>query len=108
MRPGLAGSSGLMHLPASTRYQPRVTTAPLSSMPIAAITGCGVSLHQEKPTRSASFTASSSRGLRALQPVDRIGVVAGDHQQALHAGEAGLRGIIVGLLAEIGGEALFG
>src|SRR5262249_32908792 len=43
-RAGFAGTSGLTHLPASTRYQPRVVTAPCSSTPIAALTANAVSL----------------------------------------------------------------
>ena len=47
-------------------------------------------------------------GLLAFEPVDRVGVIARDDQQALDAGKPRLRGIVVGLLAEIGGEALLG
>ena len=47
-------------------------------------------------------------GLLALEPVDRVGVIAGDHQQPLHAGEPRLRGIVVRFLAEIGGQVLLG
>ena len=100
--------------------------APISTMPSEAITVYWVSLHQEKPCPCGLRAASSSvskkfgadaasaaslrsarnfveRGLRlgALHAVDRIGVVAGDHQQPLDAGEAGLRVVIVGFLGEI-------
>src|SRR4029077_5438774 len=44
----------------------------------------------------------------ALESVDRVGVIARDDEQPLNAGKPRLRGIVLGLFAEIGGEALLG
>ena len=100
--------------------------APISTMPSAAITGYLVSLHQEKPMPSGLRGGSEQgvekfrlrrgvgrqlavvqefrqRGLRlgALHAVDRIGVIAGDRQQALDAGKPRLRVVVVGFFRQI-------
>src|SRR5664280_1019014 len=46
---GCPVTSGCRHLPGSIRYQPRLTTVLPSSVATAAITLCGVSLHQVSP-----------------------------------------------------------
>src|SRR5665213_428037 len=51
-------TSGCRHLPGSIRYQPRLTTDLPSSVPTAAITLCGVSLHQVSPVDDGDCTAS--------------------------------------------------
>ena len=111
------------------RYQPRLVTDLPSSVATAAITLCGVSLHQVRPVADGVCTASTmvlkkfgddmmsaaqsaalqeggKCGLR-LRPVDAVDwrrVVAGDHQQPLDAGEARLLVVIFGILGEIGDE----
>src|SRR5690348_6340026 len=51
-------TSGCKHLPGSMRYQPRLTTALPSSVATAAMTLCGVSLHQVSPLADGDCTAS--------------------------------------------------
>src|SRR6202045_4375240 len=51
-------TSGCRHLPGSMRYQPRLTTVLPSSVATAAITLCGVSLHQVSPVDDGDCTAS--------------------------------------------------
>src|ERR1700736_3983978 len=50
-------TSGCRHLPGSIRYQPRLTTALPSPVPTAAMTLCGVSLHQVRPVEEGACTA---------------------------------------------------
>src|SRR6202012_3151089 len=58
MRLGWPVTSGCRHLPGSMRYQPRLVTVLPSSVPTAAITLCGVSLHQVSPVEEGACTAS--------------------------------------------------
>src|ERR1700722_12221580 len=51
-------TSGCRHLPGSIRYQPRLTTVLPSSVATAAMTLCGVSLHQASPLDDGDCTAS--------------------------------------------------
>src|SRR6476469_254664 len=51
-------TSGCRHLPGSIRYQPRLLTVLPSSVPTAAITLCGVSLHQVSRAADGDCTAS--------------------------------------------------
>src|ERR1700731_2096281 len=51
-------TSGCRHLPGSMRYQPRLTTVLPSSVPIAGMILCGVSLHQVSPLEDGDCTAS--------------------------------------------------
>src|SRR5258708_2796766 len=51
-------TSGCRHLPGSMRYQPRLTTTLPSSVATAAMTLCGVSLHQVSPLVDGDCTAS--------------------------------------------------
>src|ERR1700749_5025696 len=51
-------TSGCRHLPGSIRYQPRLVMVLPSSAPTAAITLCGVSLHQVSPVGEGACTAS--------------------------------------------------
>src|SRR6476661_1235547 len=51
-------TSGCRHLPGSMRYQPRLITVLPSSVATAAITLCGVSLHQVRPVEEGACTAS--------------------------------------------------
>src|SRR6202162_3674582 len=55
---GCPVTSGCRHLPGSIRYQPRLTTVLPSSVATAAITLCGVSLHQVSPVDDGDCTAS--------------------------------------------------
>src|SRR5216683_184365 len=55
---GAPVTSGCRHLPGSMRYQPRLTTVLPSSVPTAAMTLCGVSLHQVSPVEEGDCTAS--------------------------------------------------
>src|SRR3954469_14914713 len=51
-------TSGCRHLPGSMRYQPRLVTALPSSVAIAAMILCGVSLHQVRPVDDGDCTAA--------------------------------------------------
>ena len=111
------------------RYQPRLVTALPSSVATAAMILCGVSLHQVSPVEEGDCTASimvvkkfgdctmsavkpaafqerRQRGLRlrAVDAVDRGGVIARDHQQPLDAGEPRLLVVIFAVLGEIGDQ----
>src|SRR5579859_7907935 len=59
MRLGRPVTSGCRHLPGSMRYQPRLVTVLPSSIATAAITLCGVSLHQVRPVEEGDCTAST-------------------------------------------------
>src|SRR5947209_1752393 len=58
---GWPATSGCRHLPDSMRYQPRLITVLPSSVPTAAMTLCGVSLHHVRPTEDGDCTASTMR-----------------------------------------------
>src|ERR1700744_538940 len=55
---GFPATSGCRHLPGSMRYQPRLVAVLPSSAPTAAMTLCGVSLHQVSPVGEGACTAS--------------------------------------------------
>src|ERR1700722_10729616 len=59
IRLGWPMTSGCRHLPGSMRYQPRLTTGLPSTGATAAITLCGVSLHQVRPVEEGACTAST-------------------------------------------------
>ena len=119
-RRGRPVTSGRTQVLGATRYQPRVVTVPLSSMPSAAITRWRVSLHQTKPAPSGFCAAAMSTskksprpaevselvvlqklnercvGLGAANAVDGGGVIAGNDEQALDGGVARLFGGVFG------------